>query len=104
LIENIIYKIIWNIPTNAKPTGGKIRRETLQAPVKGGGLNAPIIKSLNDALKYKQLLRCLSNEHPIGHLTRYKLQRLNFSCNTQLTKTLKDDLYIYQAINTHNKR
>ncbi len=103
LIENIIYKFIWNIPTNAKQTSGKIRRETLQAPVEGGGLNAPNIKSLNDALKYKHLLRCLNNEHPIGHLTRYKLQSLNFSCNTQLTKTLKDDSYIHQAINTHNK-
>ncbi len=67
MIENIIYKFIWNIPSNSTRTSGKIRRETLQASVENGGLNAPNVKSLNEAIKYKHLLRCLNNSHPIGY-------------------------------------
>jgi hypothetical protein len=102
LIENIIYKFIWNIPLSSSRSNGKIRRETLQASVEDGGLNAPNVKALNDAIKYKHLLRCFNNSHPIGYLTRHKMRKMSFSINTQLTNNFKVDSYIQHAINAHN--
>ena len=102
LIESIIYKFIWNISPSSTRASGKIRRETLQASIEQGGLNAPNVKALNDAIKYKHLLRCLSTRHPVGICTKVKLQKIQFNQQSQLVKSRPDKSYLDQAINTHN--
>ena len=78
------------------------KRETLQASIKQGGLNAPSVKALNDTIKYKHLLRCLSTRHPKGNCTKVKLQKVQFNLQSQLVKSRQDKSYLDQAINTHN--
>jgi hypothetical protein len=102
-IENIIYKFIWNISPSSTRTSGKIKRETLQASTEDGGLNAPNVKALNDAIKYRHLLRCFHTNHPVGILTKVKLQKIQFNEQSQLVNHREDKSYLDQAVNAHNK-
>ncbi len=61
------------------------------------------VKALNNAVKYRHLLRCLYTNHPVGILTKVKLQKIQFNEKSQLINNREDKSYLDQAVNAHNK-
>jgi exonuclease III len=104
-IEKIIFKFIWNIKPSSKCNNGKISRSTLKGPLSRGGLNAPDIESLNEAIKYKCLLRNLTSNHPIGSLVKNMLNLtenkiLPFHCKIPVGSI---SAFYDKAIKSHTK-
>jgi len=60
LMDNIIYKFIWNIKPSSKKNSGKLRRQIMQSERQFGGLNAPDVETLDKALKFKHIIRALT--------------------------------------------
>ncbi len=103
-IEREIYKFIWNIKSGSTKMSGKIRRELLKGKPEMGGLNAPDIQNLNSAIKFKQLLRAQTSEHPLAQYTRAVLKQYNFNINEPATITGgKASEFLQESIHIHNK-
>jgi hypothetical protein len=102
-IENIIYKFIWNIKPSSTSVSGRIKRPTLQCCKREGGLNAPNINAINEAIKYKICLRHLTVNHPINQLTGYLLYAKNKSFNNNWNDIPDVNDFIDTALNAHNK-
>ncbi len=103
-IENEIFKFIWNIKQSSSKVTGKIRREILKGPITCGGLNAPDVTSLNSAIKYKFLLRCQTNNHPIAKFIKQNTQEGSKLANEVINITKLDySEFIKSAIQSHNE-
>ncbi len=101
--ENIIYQFIWNLKPTSNSVSGRIKRSTLQCPKDKGGLNAPNIATLNEAIKYTTCLRGLNGTHPIKHILRHKLMNENQSFNVIYNKISNPKTYIDTALIANNK-
>jgi exonuclease III len=102
LIENKIYKFIWNIKQSSTKISGKIKREILKGTKENGGLNAPDISIINNAIKYKFLLRCDTNNHPIAKFIRQNILKGRLPNEIiSLNNTYASD-FIKTSISTHN--
>ena len=102
LAEQILYKFIWKIKPSSNKYSGRIKRQTLKAEKGEGGLRAPCIDSLNKAIKYKHILRCLNNEHPIATLTKFKLRKSNINLGEMYANHKLKGTYIGNALDGHN--
>jgi len=68
LIDNIIYRFIWNLKKDSYRVSGKIGRKTLISSFENSGLKAPDIFAIDKAIKYKALLTHEKHDHPIKNL------------------------------------
>ena len=102
-IESIIYKFIWNKPVNSARSSGRISREMLQAPKSRGGINAPNVTLLNEAIKYKNILRSIRSEHPIKSIINAKLNKHQLNLDDIHLKYNGAGDYLSTAIKAHNK-
>ena len=102
LIENIIFRFIWNIKPTSPRVIGKIKRDTLKNDMTNGGLNAPDINAINLALKYKHILRCQqNNNHPVSTITNNILNEHYVNWNELSGARPKNDTYLTTAILAH---
>jgi len=102
-IENIIFRFIWSIKKTCKINSGKICRDVLKSSKDKGGLRAPSISTINNCLKYKNLIRYISNSnnsHPINALYQNKLNSLGFDWPS-FASTSVDKSYLGCAIKVH---
>jgi len=53
LIDNIIYRFIWNLKKDSYRVSGKIGRKTFISSFENGGLKAPDIFAIDKDIKYK---------------------------------------------------
>jgi len=67
-IERICFNFLWNKKVNKTKAFERISRSKLKLPLSEGGISAPDIVSLNQALKYIQLIR--STEEPVKHVIK----------------------------------
>jgi hypothetical protein len=68
----LLYKFIWNKRWDSKAKD-RIKRELIKGPYDKGGLKGPDVYSLDESLKYKQLLRQMESGHSIGDIVRHTL-------------------------------
>jgi hypothetical protein len=103
-IEKVIYKFIWNIKNTNSSTSGKIRRSILELSKEEGGLNVPNIESLDLSLKYKQLLRSITNTHPIGQITKMNMGiQTNEHLPQHVITQKTESQFITRGIIAHNE-
>jgi hypothetical protein len=102
-INNIVYKFIWNIPIESTRVAGKISREKLQTNKMNGGLKAPDFKIINEAIKYKHILRLISSTYPIKVLTYDLLQKYNINFEDIHIINVTNSRFVNECINVHNK-
>jgi len=74
LIESMIFKFLWNTKWVGNRAPDRIKREYLKSSYEKGGLKAPDIKALNNALKTKQFIRAMISDHQINLLQKYGLR------------------------------
>jgi hypothetical protein len=103
-IDDHIYRFIWNTKSTSSKVTPKIKKNILKSNFANGGLNAPDIYSINDAIKYKQLIKCHHSKHPLAYLIQKSLNALNYSINRKLINGIgKLSQYYQRAIKIHNK-
>jgi len=85
LVDDIIFRFIWNTKSTSTRCIGKINRTTLKSTVERGGLNAPDIVMIDRAIKLKNIIRCTISNHPVSILIKNEINRTNF----QLCKFVK---------------
>ena len=73
-IESIIFRFLWNSKWNGNRAPDRIKRDYLKNTYENGGLKAPDIKILNDALKVKQFIRAMASKHQINLVQKYTLE------------------------------
>ncbi len=102
-IENIVYKFIWNIKPTSTTARGRIKRETMQCEKDDGGLKAPRIEAINEAIKYKVLIRSLTTSHPISTITKFMLETMSTDFKQDFNKIKKPKTFLESALTVHNK-
>jgi exonuclease III len=80
-IENIIYKFIWNIKPTSSYSSGRISRNTIKRDYFEGGLKAPCIFTINDAIKYKFALHSRIVDHPINGIMKIEMAKAGINWN-----------------------
>jgi hypothetical protein len=103
-IDDHIYRFIWNTKSSSAKITHKIKRGVLISNYSNGGLNAPDIYSINEAIKYKHLIRSLNNDHPISNLIQNQLEAIGFKIETKITtkEVRKLSNYYQKSIKVHN--
>jgi exonuclease III len=101
-VENIIYRFIWNIPSNSTRVNGKISRPKLQSCKLKGGLKAPDIKSIDESIKYKFILRQKQNKHPVKKWLDHINTINSIDFNDIFIKKQTSSEYVNTCIKTHN--
>jgi len=90
-IEGIIYKFIWNIKPTSTHSMGRLNREIMKSDYSDGGLKAPDIWLMDEALKFKHYLRCHTSTHPIAKHTVKEIQKKGAMSNYfKKIKTVKE--------------
>jgi len=93
----LLYKFIWNKRWDGKAKD-RIKRELIKGPYDKGGLKGPDVYSLDESLKYKQLLRQIGSGHSIGDIVRHTLiNKIDYILPKVGFK------YMDKAIDTNNK-
>ncbi len=100
LIDDIIYRFIWNIKNDSYRVAGKISRKTLTSSIEKGGLKAPDIFAIDKAIKYKALLVNTSQDHPIKDFYDNCLSEMNFNY-ANYSSSFTTDTFIGKAVKTH---
>jgi len=103
LIDNIIFRFIWNIKKSNPISSGKIKRDIMKSGIEEGGLNAPDISNINNSIKYKHFLKHIENsQHPLHKIyNNYKNDLLVSFRNFETGNGAQT--YIGTAINTHRR-
>ena len=101
-IETIIFRFIWNIKSTNPRAVGKIRREILKQNICEGGLRAPDIKYINLSIKYKHIIRCQSNNHPVSVITNDILDKMKLNWNDLTVSNPSNKTYLSTAAKSHN--
>ena len=73
LLNEMLYKFIWNRHFQASKAPERIKREYLNTSVKNGGFGMLNIVELDDGLKLKALGRMLDTKHPMLELLKNKI-------------------------------
>ena len=78
LLNETLYKFIWNKHFLAAKAPERVKREIVNTPLKRGGLGMLDISELDNGLKLRALGRLLSTEHPCLKLVKSKLDFSDF--------------------------
>ena len=78
MINNIVYKFIWNRHYLAAKAPERIKREIMCKPVKLGGFGMLDVSILNESLKIKSIGRMATSDHPFISILREKSSFGNF--------------------------
>jgi hypothetical protein len=101
-IEDIIYRFIWNTKPSSLKITHKIKKRIMQSDKSTGGLKVTNIAEMDQAIKYKHLLRSMTNDHPVAVWLRKILEKSNVFLNTNCKPKL-DNISDYhkKAIECH---
>jgi exonuclease III len=103
-IDNIIYRFIWNTKASSKTITNKIKKATLRSDYSEGGLKAPDIFKINEAIKYKQMLSTIHKDNQLSKYVKSSLQEAKFEWNMDTNINLSILSKFYQnAVTTHKK-
>lgn len=118
LIESICYNFLWNKKANKSKAYERISRLKLKQRSESGGISAPDVMTINEALKVKQLIRStsISNLHSINWIQEQLLlvnpaqmfHKINFKCaNSFVEEAVKvmnklGDTIIKEILDSHN--
>ena len=89
MINNIVYKFIWNRHYLAAKAPERIRREIVVKTTRQGGLGMLDVMELDSGLKLRALGRLLDTKHPFLQLIRAKVDLTEFFnpiCRTNLER------------------
>jgi hypothetical protein len=96
-IENVIFRFIWNVRQDNKNVIGKISRSIMKQPKENGGLCAPDVESLVNAIAIKSMLKSYTSSHPVSAIYQSKLTKLGF--NLQNLSTIYNSFdYLGRAV------
>jgi len=102
-IEDIIFRFIWNIKKSTRIASGKIARKMLKKDRESGGLNAPDIFNINNAIKYKNVLRhANSDKHLISIFYKNQIFDMNMSFTNFLSGHVTNS-FVGTALKTHKR-
>ncbi len=100
VIENVIFRFVWNIKKTNPIVSGKIKRDIIKKDIEEGGLRAPDIAHINSSIKYKNLLKHLyGSNHLLKVIYRNKVGNKFSLNNYNIGATSKT--YVGTALNTH---
>ena len=105
LIERLIFKFLWSkVWEDDKRCTERIKRAILKNDYIHGGVKAPDVESLDRALKLKQFIRGGTTTHPVSHLQKSALERLNYDSliHQEYSRVCKDDAIIKVGQDTIN--
>jgi len=75
LVESIIFKFLWNSKWVGNRAPDRIKRDYLKSSYANGGLKAPDIKALDNALKTKQFIRAMASKHQMNLVQKFLLEK-----------------------------
>jgi hypothetical protein len=101
LIDDIIFRFIWNTKTTSSRVTHKISKHIMQCQRENGGINAPKIDLINSSIKYKALLNSNLNTHPIHKIYQNKLGNRGFTFETY-KHVINEADFIGEGIRLHN--
>ena len=85
LVNNLIYKFIWNRHYLASKAPERIKREIMLKPIKFGGYGMLDVVALDESLKIKAVGRMLTSSHPFVTKIRTKCELKFFNPNCTVT-------------------
>ena len=95
LLNEVLYRFIWNKNFRAPKAPERVKRDILNLPIKLGGFGMLDIKELDNGLKLRALGRIITSEHPCLSLLRNKIDFGEFFFPT-FDKTL--DNFVAQGV------
>ncbi len=103
-IDALIFGFIWNVKKSNPRVIGKISREVLKTDFAAGGLNAPDIFTLNDAIKYKNFVRHLSTYfHPLNIFYKNLSFNAGMNWDSHFIRDIDRKTFVSTALQTHRK-
>ena len=102
VLNEILYKFVWNKHYHAAKAPERIKRLIVNTPIKLGGLGMLDLARLDEGLKVRALGRLLETNHPFLTLIKSKLD-LNSFFNPSCTTTL-DPITTQAVVSLRNYR
>jgi hypothetical protein len=98
-IDDIIFRFIWNAKGRVVH---KIKKSILMSDKSEGGLNAPNIEEIYNAIVYRSVMNFNKSVHPVFSLYEYKLGNSGFDFKNYYSNLINESSYVVTAIRVHN--